>query len=577
MKKILTLLSAAALLIVCVAAAIPAMAEKATVASTEWKTVKENSDVVSVEKIDKGTKLSFKNSTWGGDYLVTTTKALKLNGLYLRIDDVHLPAEGNMNINMLLSTKQGALSNTAGMLWLMNNYGAAIYTYDTNNTEITPDTGDTKLEPVAPINRNQRGFGLSMFFVRNDDGSWTIHRMGTNTVRFTLSEDTVKKMFGSNDPEVYVTLSDNWFGNGPAADNSFVVTELSSGNTNGFTDYWDTWGRDLVVTQSDALTDIVIEHYGNQGAVANLMKPVALDGLTLRDVEISYSAMFRFAKSLNAIDANSYVAEEGKAGFLVRVDKGNGNVYLTYNVGGGTPEEVVGTLGTEFTKFTIQIVPQKSGDIVVYVTSDKNTEVQALLEKADLEWVFGSLENVMVNISYSSYENEDDPTKITKIAKIENATEYPVELSDAKAELADGKLTGSVEVTGEYAGFGAQWYLSENADGKDGKAIAEATDSEYTIPTDLKAGDYYYYFVATVTARDGEVKTLTSNVVKYTVAGDDKPGDDGKTDDGKKDDKPADGGKKDDSPVTGVAFPLTAAVLAVASAGAALIVRRRRA
>ena len=92
MKKILTLLSAAALLIVCVAAAIPAMAEKATVASTEWKTVKENSDVVSVEKIDKGTKLSFKKRKWGGDYLVTTTKALKLNGLYLRIDDVHLPA-----------------------------------------------------------------------------------------------------------------------------------------------------------------------------------------------------------------------------------------------------------------------------------------------------------------------------------------------------------------------------------------------------------------------------------------------------------------------------------------------------
>ena len=576
MKKILTLLSAAALLIVCVAAAIPAMAEKATVASTEWKTVKENSDVVSVEKIDKGTKLSFKNSTWGGDYLVTTTKALKLNGLYLRIDDVHLPAEGNMNINMLLSKKQGALSDTAGMLWLMNNYGAAIYMYDTNNTEFTPDTGDTKLEPVAPINRGARGLGLSMFFVRNDDGSWTIHRMGTNTVRFTLSEDTVKKMFGSNDPEVYVTLSDNWWGNGPAADNSFVVTELSSGNTNGFTDHWDAWGRDLVVTQSDALTDIVIEHYGNHGAVSNLMKPVALDGLTLRDVEISYSAMFRFAKSLNTNKDNGYIAEEGKAAYEV-LETYKGTVYVTYTDGGGAEADIIGSLGTEFTKFTLQIVPQKNGDIVVYVTSDKNTEVQAVLEKADLEWVFGSLENVMVNISYSSYENENDPIKITKIAKIENATEYPVELSDAKAELADGKLTGSVEVTGEYADFTAQWYLSENADGKDGKPIDKATDSEYTIPTDLAAGDHYYYFVATVTARDGEVKTLTSNVVKYTVAGDDKPDDEKPADDGKKDDEPDDGGKKDDSPATGVAFPLTAAALAAASAGAALIVRRRRA
>mgnify|MGYP004701403115 CR=1 FL=1 len=574
MKKILTLLSAAALLIVCVAAAIPAMAEKATVASTEWKTVKENSDVVSVEKIDKGTKLSFKNSTWGGDYLVTTTKALKLNGLYLRIDDVHLPAEGNMNINMLLSKNQGALSDTAGMLWLMNNYGSAIYTYDTNNATFTPGT---TLQPVAPINRGARGLGLSVFFVRNDDGSWTVHRMGTDTKRFTLSADDVTKMFGSNDPEVYVTLSDNWYHNGPAADNSFVVTELSSGNTNGFTDHWDAWGRDLVVTQSDALTDIVIEHYGNHGAVSNLMKPVALDGLTLRDVEISYSAMFRFAKSLNTNKDNGYIAEEGKAGFLVRVDKADGNVYVTYTDGGGAEADIIGSLGTEFTKFTLQIVPQKNGDIVVYVTSDKNTEVQAVLEKADLEWVFGSLENVMVNISYSSYENENDPIKITKIAKIENATEYPVELSDAKAELADGKLTGSVEVTGEYADFTAQWYLSENADGKDGKPIDKATDSEYTIPTDLAAGDHYYYFVATVTARDGEVKTLTSNVVKYTVAGDDKPDDEKPADDGKKDDEPDDGGKKDDSPATGVAFPLTAAALAAASAGAALIVRRRRA
>ena len=329
--------------------ALPTLAEKATAPASDWTAVKENSTVVSVEETADGTKLNFKSSTWGDDYMAATTKAYKLDGLYIRATQLALPE--THCINLLFGTTSGSLSSR-GLLFLMNNFGSDIYGIDEAGAQVRIPYG------AAPV-RNSNRQGFSIYFVRNDDGSFTVCRVGTDPKRFTLSKEEVKTYFGSEDPSVYLTISDNWWSNGAGKNNSLVISELSTGNTNGFADYCDPWDRDLYVTQEDALTNIVINHKSNHGAVSNLMKKVPLDGLTLQDVEISFQAMFRFGINLNALADNGYTCDlenGGDAGFLVRVDKENGKVFCTYTTGGGADDVVIGSLGNDFTKFTLQIV-----------------------------------------------------------------------------------------------------------------------------------------------------------------------------------------------------------------------------
>lgn len=581
MKKFLTILSVAALLIVSVAATIPAMAAKTTATSGDWKAVTENSSAVFAEETAAGTKLSFKNTSWGGDYMATTTKAYKLDGLYIRINNITLP--GQHCINLAFGTQAGTLTGP-GLLFLANNFGSTNLAFPAAGGD-----GVSVGEAVAPVANSART-GLSVFFARNDDGSFTVFRAGTDSKRFTLTADQVKTYFGSEDPEVYVTVTDNWWGSGAGENNSFVVAELSTGNTNGFTDYSDVWGRDLYVTQEDALTNIVINHNSNHGAVSNLMKPVPLNGLTLKDVEISFSAMFRFAISLNALSDNQYAPDTengGDAGFLVRVDKEKGRVYCTYSTGGGADDEIVGYLGEDFTTFTLQIVKQPNGDYVVFVTSDAGTEVQITLAKADLEWAFGEgkTDDVKVNIAYTSYEDASNPIKTVKIAKIFNESNFDaVAPENAKAELKDGVVSAEADIDETMMDVTGQWYVNSTDSTEGGEAIKDATEPAYTIPSDLEPGDYYYYCVITAISRNGAAASAVTNTVKHTVAAPPESSDvssessetSSEVSDTSSETSDA-ASEAPNNPSTGAAFPMTAAAVLVAAAAAALTVRKRRA
>lgn len=170
MKKILSILSAAVLFIASVAAAFPAMAEKAVAPATDWKSVTDGSQIVSIAGIDTGTKISFANSAWGQDYMATTTKAYKLDGLYIRINNITLPQ--THCVNLAFGTQAGTLTGP-GLLFLANNFGSTVLGF--------PATGGDGVSvgvAVAPQINSAR-IGLSFHFVRNEDNSFTVFRAGT--------------------------------------------------------------------------------------------------------------------------------------------------------------------------------------------------------------------------------------------------------------------------------------------------------------------------------------------------------------------------------------------------------------
>jgi|GEM_PF-6406874 len=570
MKKVCSLVAVIAILLVAVMAALPTSAEAATITkvpATDWAPVTENSTICSVTATDAGTKLSFASSTWGGDYLIGTKNAYKLDGLYLWITDINLLANGagNYCINLCLSSAQNQLASDAqskNLLFLMNNFGSDLYAAGAS----VPGGG------VAP-QRGVANHGISLLFTRNADDSYTVCATGTDTRTFTIPAATIADCFGSADPSVYLTVSDNWWGNGAHADNNFTIRELSTGNTNRFTNYYDPWSRDIYVTQEGPLSNITIKHNGNHGAYANLAEKMPLAGLTLKDVAIDWMASFRFSYNRAVMSDNGYVGnEEGKAGFLIRLDV-NGDVYSTYAEGGVTPEDKIGNLGEGFTKFTMQILPQVDGSMVLYIDADNGNTVAVPLAKEDLEWAFGNLENLEVNLGYSARDNGDNPIKTTTIGSIYNvdvadyAAAAPADLAAAKTETA---FTATcTEPTNGVVTY--QWYKNTTNSTEGGTAIEGATEASLAIPTDLEAGTYYYYCVATVETRTGDTDAAASNVIEYVVAADDDNND---NDDNNNDDNTGndDEGK---NPDTGVSVGVAALALLTLSGSAAVVLRKK--
>ena len=84
---------------------------------------------------------------------------------------------------------------------------------------------------------------------------------------------------------------------------------------------------------------------------------------------------------------------------------------------------------------------------------------------------------------------------------------------------SDGKIniTATPATDTEY-NVTYQWYSNTTESNSGGTAIDDATTSDYTLPTGIGAGTYYYYCIVTATRKDNDMKaTATSNVATVTV------------------------------------------------------------
>lgn len=78
-------------------------------------------------------------------------------------------------------------------------------------------------------------------------------------------------------------------------------------------------------------------------------------------------------------------------------------------------------------------------------------------------------------------------------------------------------VTASVDTDKDHT-LSYQWYVNTTASNENGTEITNATDSSYTIPSDLYVGTYYFYCVVTATYTDsGSTADATSNVITVTV------------------------------------------------------------
>lgn len=96
------------------------------------------------------------------------------------------------------------------------------------------------------------------------------------------------------------------------------------------------------------------------------------------------------------------------------------------------------------------------------------------------------------------------------------APQLTVTRQPSNASVNEGSITGSLSVTGvseDGATVTYQWYSCDE-NGNNAVKVAGATSSQFTIPTDLKAGKYYFF--ACITA-NGLAETA-SDIAKVTVS-----------------------------------------------------------
>ena len=77
-----------------------------------------------------------------------------------------------------------------------------------------------------------------------------------------------------------------------------------------------------------------------------------------------------------------------------------------------------------------------------------------------------------------------------------------------------GSISGSLSVTASStASLTYQWYTCADENGKSPVKIGGANTSSYTIPTELEAGEYYFFVKVIADSMGG----IDSDVVKVTV------------------------------------------------------------
>jgi hypothetical protein len=83
--------------------------------------------------------------------------------------------------------------------------------------------------------------------------------------------------------------------------------------------------------------------------------------------------------------------------------------------------------------------------------------------------------------------------------------------------VTEGAITESLTIEAAVTGEGEltyQWYSNTTESNSDGSEIADATSAEFSIPTDLTEGTYYYYCIVSSEGAESlasEVATVTVN------------------------------------------------------------------
>lgn len=103
-------------------------------------------------------------------------------------------------------------------------------------------------------------------------------------------------------------------------------------------------------------------------------------------------------------------------------------------------------------------------------------------------------------------------------APVITITIQPEDVNVIEGSISES-LSISVEVTPE-EDINYQWYSNTTNSNTDGSLIADATSDEFSIPTDLSEGTYYYYCIASsknAVSVISEVSTVTVEVPVITI------------------------------------------------------------
>jgi uncharacterized protein YcfL len=105
-------------------------------------------------------------------------------------------------------------------------------------------------------------------------------------------------------------------------------------------------------------------------------------------------------------------------------------------------------------------------------------------------------------------------------------TEAPVitiTIQPEDVNVIEGSISESLSISAEVTpeeDINYQWYSNTTKSNTDGSLIADATSDEFSIPTDLSEGTYYYYCIASsldAVSVTSEVSTVTVEVPVITI------------------------------------------------------------
>lgn len=165
---------------------------------------------------------------------------------------------------------------------------------------------------------------------------------------------------------------------------------------------------------------------------------------------------------------------------------------------------------------TVWVVKSGSGKVFVLDQKVQNGYITAL---ADFNWGRSSDVNrkaqarqFLRNLLLDSAANMDEYAP--KAPTVTTSADQTVTYGEPNTNIS---VTATVDTDKDYT-LSYQWYINTTASNENGTAITAATDSSYTIPSDLDVGTYYYYCIVTATYTDNDsTADAASDVITVTV------------------------------------------------------------
>ena len=173
---------------------------------------------------------------------------------------------------------------------------------------------------------------------------------------------------------------------------------------------------------------------------------------------------------------------------------------------------------------------QSTNPDAIWVVKDNYNNIFVLDQKvengyitviSDVNWIYDGLSNDAVKAKAIQFLKNllvDTVQNINSVTIIAPTVTAPIDKTFNYGQV-NGKLgvTATVDSADENT-LSYQWYKNNTKSNEGGTIISGATDSTYTIPSDLEVGEYYYYCKVTVTYTiNGATASTTSDVATITV------------------------------------------------------------